>query len=43
MTAVLAFGLNSGAYVAEHRAGIMSVEIGQLRLVEALDLPMDRR
>ena len=37
MTAVLAFGLNSGAYVAEAiRAGIMSVEIGQFEAGRSL-------
>lgn len=37
MTAVIAFGLNSGAYVAEAiRAGIMSVEIGQFEAGRSL-------
>ena len=37
MTAVLAFGLNSGAYVAEAiRAGIMSVEIAQFEAGRSL-------
>ena len=37
MTAIIAFGLNSGAYVSEAiRAGIMSVEIGQFEAGRSL-------
>lgn len=41
ITAVIAFGINSGAYVAENiRAGILSVDIGQTEAGLALGLPM---
>jgi His/Glu/Gln/Arg/opine family amino acid ABC transporter permease subunit len=40
LVAVLAFGINSGAYVAEIiRAGIMSVDIGQTEAGRSLGLP----
>ncbi|MBQ8351291.1 MAG: amino acid ABC transporter permease [Clostridia bacterium] len=40
ITAILAFGINSGAYVAENiRAGILSVDIGQTEAGRALGLP----
>ena len=40
ITATIAFGVNSGAYVAENiRAGIMSVDIGQTEAGRALGLP----
>ena len=40
ITAVIAFGINSGAYVAENvRAGILSVDIGQTEAGRALGLP----
>ena len=40
VTAILAFGINSGAYVAENiRAGILSVDIGQSEAGRALGLP----
>ena len=40
ITATLAFGINSGAYVAENiRAGILSVDIGQTEAGRALGLP----
>ncbi|MBQ2738017.1 MAG: amino acid ABC transporter permease [Clostridia bacterium] len=40
ITAIIAFGINSGAYVAENvRAGIMSVDIGQTEAGRALGLP----
>ena len=40
VTATLAFGINSGAYVAENiRAGILSVDIGQTEAGRALGLP----
>lgn len=39
VTAIIAFGINSGAYVAENiRAGIMSVDIGQTEAGRALGL-----
>jgi His/Glu/Gln/Arg/opine family amino acid ABC transporter permease subunit len=39
VTATLAFGINSGAYVAENiRAGILSVEVGQTEAGRALGL-----
>lgn len=39
ITAVIAFGVNSGAYVAENiRAGILSVDIGQTEAGRALGL-----
>jgi His/Glu/Gln/Arg/opine family amino acid ABC transporter permease subunit len=39
ITAILAFGVNSGAYVAENiRAGILSVDIGQTEAGRALGL-----
>jgi ABC-type amino acid transport system permease subunit len=39
VTATLAFGINSGAYVAENiRAGILSVDIGQTEAGRALGL-----
>ncbi len=39
ITAILAFGINSGAYVAESiRAGILSVDIGQTEAGRALGL-----
>ena len=40
ITATIAFGINSGAYVAESiRAGILSVDIGQTEAGRALGLP----
>ena len=40
ITATIAFGVNSGAYVAESiRAGILSVDIGQTEAGRALGLP----
>ena len=40
ITATIAFGINSGAYVAENiRAGILSVDIGQTEAGHALGLP----
>ncbi|MBQ8720382.1 MAG: amino acid ABC transporter permease [Clostridia bacterium] len=40
VTAIIAFGINSGAYVAENvRAGILSVDIGQSEAGRALGLP----
>ena len=43
VTATLAFGINSGAYVAENiRAGILSVDIGQTEAGRALGLPAKR-
>jgi ABC-type amino acid transport system permease subunit len=40
LTASIAFGINSGAYVAENiRAGILSVDIGQTEAGLALGLP----
>lgn len=40
VTATIAFGINSGAYVAENiRAGILSVDIGQTEAGRALGLP----
>lgn len=40
LTASIAFGINSGAYVAENiRAGILSVDIGQTEAGRALGLP----
>ncbi len=40
ITATIAFGINSGAYVAENiRAGILSVDIGQTEAGRALGLP----
>lgn len=40
VTAILAFGINSGAYVSESiRAGILSVDIGQTEAGRALGLP----
>ena len=39
LTAIIAFGINSGAYVAENiRAGILSVDIGQTEAGRALGL-----
>ena len=39
ITAIIAFGINSGAYVAENiRAGILSVDIGQTEAGRALGL-----
>ena len=39
ITAIIAFGINSGAYVAENiRAGIMSVDVGQTEAGRALGL-----
>lgn len=39
ITAILTFGINSGAYVAENlRAGIMSVDIGQMEAGRSLGL-----
>ena len=41
ITAVIAFGLNSSAYISESiRAGIMSVDIGQTEAGRALGLPV---
>ena len=41
LTAIIAFGINSGAYVSENiRAGILSVDIGQTEAGCALGLPM---
>ena len=43
IVAIVAFGLNSGAYVAEIvRAGIMAVDIGQLEAGESLGLPYNK-
>ena len=40
ITAIIAFGVNSGAYVAENiRAGILSVDVGQTEAGRALGLP----
>ena len=40
ITAILIFGMNSGAYVSEiMRSGIQSVDIGQLEAARALGLP----
>ncbi len=40
LTAIIAFGINSGAYVAENiRAGVLSVDIGQTEAGRALGLP----
>ena len=40
VTAIIAFGINSGAYVAENiRAGILSVDIGQTEAGLSLGLP----
>ena len=40
VTAILAFGINSGAYVSENiRGGIMSVDIGQTEAGRSLGLP----
>ena len=40
LTAILAFGINSGAYVSESiRAGILSVDVGQMEAGRALGLP----
>ncbi len=40
ITAVLIFGMNSGAYVSEiMRSGIQSVDVGQLEAARALGLP----
>ncbi len=40
LTAIIAFGINSGAYVSENiRAGILSVDIGQSEAGRALGLP----
>ena len=40
LTAIIAFGFNSGAYVAENiRAGILSVDIGQTEAGRSLGLP----
>ncbi len=40
LVAVIAFGINSGAYVAEIvRSGIMSVEVGQMEAARSLGLP----
>ena len=41
LIAIVAFGINSGAYVAENvRAGILSVDIGQTEAGRALGLPL---
>lgn len=41
LVAIIAFGINSGAYVAENvRAGILSVDIGQTEAGRALGLPL---
>ena len=41
ITAIIAFGFNSGAYVSENiRAGILSVDIGQTEAGRALGLPL---
>lgn len=41
LIAIIAFGINSGAYVAENvRAGILSVDIGQTEAGRALGLPL---
>ncbi len=43
ITAILAFGINSGAYVSESiRAGILSVDIGQTEAGRALGLPYSK-
>ncbi len=43
LTAILAFGINSGAYVSESiRAGILSVDIGQTEAGRALGLPYSK-
>ncbi len=40
ITAIIAFGINSGAYVAENiRGGILSVDIGQTEAGRSLGLP----
>ena len=40
ITAILAFGINSGAYVSENiRGGILSVDIGQMEAGRSLGLP----
>ena len=40
ITAIIAYGINSGAYVSENiRAGILSVDIGQTEAGRALGLP----
>ena len=40
LTAIIAFGINSGAYVSENiRGGILSVDIGQMEAGRALGLP----
>ena len=43
IVAILAFGINSGAYVSESiRAGILSVDIGQTEAGRALGLPYSK-
>lgn len=43
ITAILAFGINSGAYVSESiRAGILSVDSGQMEAGRALGLPYSK-
>ena len=43
LTAIIAFGINSGAYVAENiRAGILSVDIGQTEACRALGLTQSK-
>lgn len=43
ITAILAFGINSGAYVSESiRAGILSVDVGQTEAGRALGLPYSK-
>lgn len=40
LVAILAFGINSGAYVAEiFRSGIMSIDNGQFEAARSLGLP----
>lgn len=44
VVAIVAFGINSGAYVAEiFRSGIMSIDNGQFEAGRSLDLTMHRR
>lgn len=43
LVAILAFGINSGAYVSESiRAGILSVDVGQMEAGRALGLPYSK-
>ena len=43
IVAILAFGINSGAYVSESiRAGILSVDVGQMEAGRALGLPYSK-